>query len=131
MDEVMEFLKNTKTYYLATVEGDQPRVRAFGTICKFEDSLYIQSGRVKNVYKQLKANPKAEIIAFDGQQWLRIATTLVEDPRIEAEEAMLAEYPGLAGRYTPGDGNNVVFRLENSMATFESFSPDPARTIEF
>lgn len=131
MDEVLEFLKSVSTYYLATVEDDQPRVRAFGTIHKFEDRLYIQTGRVKDVYKQLKANPKAEICAFDGKRWLRVAATFVEDERIEAEQSMLEAYPSLAGRYQPGDGNNTVFYMKDVTATFDDFSPELKTVITF
>ena len=130
-EDVLEFLKKTKTFYLATVEGDQPRVRPFGAICEFEDKLYIQTGRVKNVYKQLKANPKAGICAFDGKAWVRIAATFVEDDRVEAEEAMLDANPGLKKMYAAGDGNNVVFYMKDATATIDSFSPDPTETVTF
>ena len=95
MKKVEEFLKNAETYYLATVEGDQPRVRPFGTIHIFEDKLYIQTGKVKDVSKQLHANPKAEICAFKDGQWLRVAGELVEDDRLEAKQSMLDAYPML------------------------------------
>jgi uncharacterized pyridoxamine 5'-phosphate oxidase family protein len=130
MDEVLEFLKKVGTYYIATVEGDQPRVRAFGTINKFEDKLYIQTGRSKPVSAQIAANPKTEIIAFDGSTWLRVAATLVEDLRLEAEKSMLDNYPTLADRYQPGDGNNQVFYLKDATATFSSFVEAP-KTVTF
>ncbi|MDR3307474.1 MAG: pyridoxamine 5'-phosphate oxidase family protein, partial [Coriobacteriales bacterium] len=93
MQEVYEFLKKCETYYLATVDGDQPRVRAFGTIDLFEDKLYIQTGKVKDVSKQIGANPKIEICAFADGAWLRVQAVAVEDDRIEAQEHMLAGYP--------------------------------------
>ena len=131
MDEVYDFLKKCGTYYVATIDGDWPRVRAFGTIHKFEDKLYIQSGRSKAVYKQILANPHTEIIAFDNKDtWVRIDSTLVEDPRIEAEQALLDDYPSLAGRYAAGDGNNVVFYMKDATATFSSFSGE-SHTVEF
>ena len=122
MEEVYEFLKKTKTYYLATAEGDQPRLRPFGTIDLFEGRLYIQTGRRKDVFKQIIANPKVEICAFDGERWLRVAATLVVDDRIEAEEHMLQAYPELQSLYQPGDGNNVVLYLQDFTARFDSFT---------
>ncbi|MDR1082546.1 MAG: pyridoxamine 5'-phosphate oxidase family protein [Coriobacteriales bacterium] len=130
MDEVYEFLKKVKTYYIATIDGDQPRVRAFGTIDLFEGKLYIQTGRVKDVSKQIAANPKVEICAFDGKQWLRVAATLVDDPRIEAEQHMLDDYPELSNLYKAGDGNNQVLYLKDATATFTAFGGEP-RTVTF
>ena len=130
MDEVLEFLQKAGVYYLATVDGDQPRVRAFGTINKFEDKLYIQTGKVKEVAKQMKANPKVEIIAFTEGQWVRIAAKAILDERIEPQESMLAAYPNLAERYQPGDGNNEVYYLEDATAKFESFMAEP-HTVTF
>lgn len=129
MNEVYEFLKACKTYYIATVEGDQPRVRAFGTIDLFEGKLYIQTGRKKNVSKQMHANPKIEICAFMDGKWLRIAAAAVSDDNIEAEKHLLAAYPELTGMYKAGDGNNEVFYLKNATATFSSFTDAP-RVIE-
>ncbi len=95
MKRVEQFLKEAGTYYLATVEGDQPRVRPFGTAHIFEDKLYIQTGKVKDVSKQIHANPKVEICAFHNGEWLRVAGELVEDDRLEARESMLEAYPSL------------------------------------
>ena len=100
MNEVYEFLKTAGTYYLATVEGNQPRVRPFGTIDLFEDKLYIQTGKVKDVSKQLAANPKAEICAFKDGVWLRVSGELVNDDRVEAKAHMLDSYPDLKGMYS-------------------------------
>ncbi|MDR2106900.1 MAG: pyridoxamine 5'-phosphate oxidase family protein [Coriobacteriales bacterium] len=130
MNEVYEFLKKVNTYYLATVEGDQPRVRAFGTIDLFENRLYIQTGRGKDVAKQIAANPRVELCAFDGEQWLRLAATLVDDPRIEAEQHLLDAYPELDGMYKAGDGNTQVLYLSNATATFTTFGGEP-RVITF
>lgn len=124
MEQVYEFLKKCGTYYLATVEDDQPRVRPFGTIDIFDGGLYIQTGKKKPISKQLHANPKIEICAFDGGKWLRVTAEAIEDPRIEAAEHMLAEYPSLQAMYKAGDGNTEVFRLTNATAVFSSFS-DP------
>ncbi len=130
MKEVYDFLKKCGTYYLATAEGDQPRVRPFGTVDLFEDKIYIQTGKVKDVSKQMMANPKIEICAFDGGTWIRIAATAVEDDRIEAQEHMLDSYPNLKANYQPGDGNTQVFYLKDATAVFSSFTAEP-KTVKF
>ena len=130
MEKVYDFLKKCKTYYLATMDGNQPRVRPFGTVDIFDGALTIQTGKTKDVSKQMHANPHVEICAFDGQSWLRIEATAVEDPRIEAQEHMLDAHPNLKARYTPGDGNTEVFKLTNVKATFSSFTA-PSETIEW
>lgn len=119
------FLKEAETYYLATVEGDQPRVRPFGTAHIFEGKLYIQTGKVKEVSKQLHANPKAEICAFKNGEWLRVAGELVEDDRVEARQSMLDAYPSLQKMYSADDGNTEVFYFKNATATFSSFTHEP------
>lgn len=130
MKRVCEFLKTAGVYYLATVEGDQPRVRPFGTIHIFEDKLYIQTGKVKPTSKQLLANPKAEICAFHDGTWIRVAGELVEDDRVEAKKSMLDAYPNLRNMYDENDGNTQVFYFKNAVATFSSFTA-PAETVEF
>jgi len=125
MKTVFDFLKKTGTYYLATVDGDQPRVRPFGTINLFDGKLYIQSGKSKEVAKQIKANPKIELSAFDGKTWIRVAATLAEDNRAEAQESLLAAYPQLRDRYAVNDGNNVVYYLKDAIATFYTFDGEP------
>lgn len=130
MNRVCEFLKNAGVYYLATVEGDQPRVRPFGTAHIFEGKLYIQTGKVKPCSKQLAANPKAEICAFKDGAWLRVACELIEDDRVEARKSMLDAYPNLRGMYNENDGNTQVLYLKNAVATFSSFTA-PAETVEF
>jgi len=130
MERVYEFLKKAGTYYLATVEGDQPRVRPFGTVHIFEGRLYIQTGKSKPVSKQLSANPKAEICAFQGGTWLRVAGELVEDDRVEARKSMLDAYPGLRKMYDENDGNTQVLYFRNATATFSSFTAQP-ETVEF
>ncbi len=128
MEEVCRFLQDAKTYFLATNEGDQPRVRPFGTAHIFEGKLYIQTGKGKNVAKQIAANPKVEICALKGGEWLRVACTLVEDDRYEAQESMLDEYPSLRDRYTSGpDGNNLVYYMKDATATISSFTHDPVK----
>ena len=130
MEKVCKFLKDADTYYLATVEGNQPRVRPFGTVNIFEGKLYIQTGKSKDVSKQLAANPKAEICAFMNGEWLRIACELVEDDRVEARKSMLDAYPLLRGMYDENDGNTQVFYMKNAVATFSSFTKAP-ETIKF
>ena len=131
MKEVYEFLKKCGVYYLATVEGDQPRVRPFGTIDLFEDKLYIQTGKVKAVAQQMKANPKVEISAMaqDGR-WIRIAAEVILDENVAAQEHMLEAYPNLKAMYKPGDGNTEVYYLKNAVAQICSFT-EPAREIKF
>ena len=130
MKEVYDFLKSARTYYLATAEGDQPRVRPFGTVDIFEGRLYIQTGKSKSVSKQLQANPKAEICAFDGGRWLRVSGTLVRDDRIEAKAHMLDNYPELKAMYSPDDDNTEVLYFKDATATFCSFTEAP-RTVTF
>ena len=130
MERVCKFLKDAGTYYLATVEGDQPRVRPFGTANIFEGRLYIQTGKVKPVSRQLMANPKAEICAFHNGTWVRIAGELAEDDRVEARKSMLDAYPSLRKMYDENDGNTQVFYFKNATATFSSFTSAP-ETIEF
>jgi uncharacterized pyridoxamine 5'-phosphate oxidase family protein len=127
MQEVYDFLKKTNTYWLATDEGGQPRVRPFGTIDIFEGKLYIQTGKVKDVSKQLAANPKAEIGAFDGATgtWVRIAATLVNDDNVAAKEHMLDAYPSLKERYSATDDNTQVLYLKDAVATFSTFTGEP------
>ena len=130
MQEVYEFLKACGTYYLATVEGDQPRVRPFGTIDIFEDKLYIQTGKVKDVSKQMQANPKVEICAFDGQKWIRVAGEVVRDDRVEPKKHMLDSYPNLQALYRADDDNTEVLYLKNATATIYSFTEEP-KVIKF
>lgn len=130
MKRVYDFLKKADVYYLATVEGDQPRVRPFGTINEFEGRLYIQTGKVKPTSRQLADNPKAEICAFTEGTWIRVTCELVEDDRFEAKKAMLDAYPSLRGMYSENDGNTQVFSLRNATAVFCSFGKEP-ETVNF
>ena len=125
MNRVYDFLKKAGTYYLATVEGNQPRVRPFGTVNEFEGKLYIQTGKAKPVSHQIAANPKVEICAFSGGEWIRIACELVEDDRVEAKKAMLDAYPNLRRMYNEKDGNTQVFYMKNATATISSFTNPP------
>ena len=130
MQQVYNFLKSCGTYYIATVEGDQPRVRPFGTINLFENKLYIQSGHVKQFAQQIKANPKVEICAFNGKEWIRVNGILVEDTRIEAKKSMLDAYPELRSMYDENDENTAVYYIKDGKATISSFTAKPLE-IEF
>lgn len=130
MNEVYDFLKKCGVYYLATIEGDQPRVRPFGTMDIFEGKLYIQTGKVKSVSKQMQNNSKVELCAFDGTTWIRIAATAVRDENQAAKEHMLDAYPHLKAMYSAADDNTEVLYLKNATATFSSFTEAP-RVIEF
>lgn len=130
MKEVYEFIKNAGTYFLATMEGDQPRVRPFGTVDIFEDKLYIQTGKVKEVSKQIQANPKVELSAFLDGKWIRVAGTLVRDERVEAKAHMLDQYPNLKAMYSAEDDNTEVLYFKDAVATFASFTEAP-KVIEF
>ena len=130
MERVCKFLKDAGVYYLATVEGDQPRVRPFGTANIFDGKLYIQTGKVKPTSRQLATNPKAEICAFCDGAWIRVACELIEDDRFEAKKSMLDAYPNLRGMYDENDGNTQVFYMQNVTATFCAFGKVP-ETVEF
>lgn len=130
MQEIYDFLKACGSYYLATVEGDQPRVRPFGTVAIFDGKLYIQTGKVKPVSHQLHANPKAEISAFNGSEWIRVTGKLVSDDRVEAKKHMLDEYPNLRGMYNENDDNTEVFYFDGGVATISSFTATP-KEIKF
>ena len=127
-ERVCAFLDQAKVYYLATAEGDQPRVRPFGTALVYEGKLYIQTGKVKPVSHQLAANPKAELCAFANGQWVRVWGKLLDDDRREAKVAMLEKYPNLKRMYDPDDGNTQVLYFEDAQATFSSFTA-PAETV--
>ena len=125
MQTVYEFLKNAGTYYLATVEEGQPRVRPFGTVNIYKDRLYIQTGKVKAVSRQLHLNPKLELCAMHGGKWLRVEASAVVDDDREARVSMLEAYPNLKAMYSPDDGNTEVWYLRNVTATFSSFTEPP------
>ena len=125
MERVYNFLKEAGTYYIATIDGDQPRVRPFGTVLIYEGKLYIQTGKSKDVSKQIMANPKVEICAMVKDETIRVSGTLVEDDRIEAKQAMLDAYPSLQGMYKADDENTQVLYFENARATISSFVKEP------
>ncbi len=125
MEQVVQFLKEAGVYYLATMDGDRPRVRPFGTAHVFEGKLYIQTGKKKDVAKQIAANPKVEVSAFKDGKWIRLSGELVEDDRREARVSMLDAYPELKAMYDPDDGNTVVYYFKDATAVFASFTEAP------
>ncbi|MBQ9573123.1 MAG: pyridoxamine 5'-phosphate oxidase family protein [Acidaminococcaceae bacterium] len=125
IEKVYQFLDEAKTYYLATVEGDQPRCRPFGTALLYDGKLYIQTGKVKAVSKQIAANPKVEICAFNGGKWLRVAGELVNDDSRDVKVAMLEKMPMLKKMYSADDDNTQVLFFKNATATFCSFTEAP------
>jgi uncharacterized pyridoxamine 5'-phosphate oxidase family protein len=130
MKEAYEFLKNCGIFYIATEEGDQPRVRPFGVVNIFEDKLYIQTGKSKNVSKQMQINPKVEICGFMDGKWIRLEGTVVRDDRIEAKASMLDAHPDLKKMYSAEDDNTEVLYFEKAKATFYSFTEEP-KVLEF
>ncbi len=130
MKEVQEFLKKCGVYYLATMDKDQPRVRPFGTAEIFEDKLYIQTGKSKDVYKQIMENNKVEVCGFVDGKWIRISGNLIPDDRVEAKKDMLDKNPDLRNMYNELDDNSIVLYFENATATISSFT-EPPKTIEF
>ena len=128
--DVHDFLRRTGHYYLSTVDGDQPRVRPFGTVLLYEGRLYIQTGKKKNVSKQIAKNGKVELCAFDGTCWLRLSGILVNDDRREAKAAMLEAYPELQKMYSPDDENTQVLYFKDATAVFNYFGRPPV-TVKF
>ncbi len=125
MERIEQFLKAAGTYYLATMDGNQPRVRPFGTAQIIEGKLYIQTGKTKDVSKQIHDNPQVEICAFNGEKWLRVSGKLVSDDRREIKQAMLDAYPELQSSYSADDDNTEVLYFTNAIATFSSFTAAP------
>lgn len=128
--KVYQFLDEAHTYYLATVEGDQPRVRAFGTVLLYDGKLYIQTGKVKDVSHQIAANPKVEICAVKDGKWVRIAGELVNDDDRDVKVAMLEKMPILKNAYSADDDNMQMLYFKNAVATFSSFTDEP-ETVTF
>ena len=130
MKETQEFLKSAGVYYLATVDGDTPRVRPFGTAEIFEDKLYIQTGKSKDVYKQIEKNSNVELCAFKDGKWIRVSGKLIPDDRVDAKKDMLDKNPSLRGMYNEEDDNTIVLYFEHAKATISSFTEAP-KVIEF
>ena len=130
MEEVCAFLKKCGVYYLATMEGDQPRVRPFGVSEIIDGKLYFLTGKRKAVSKQMLANPKVEISATCGREWIRIEALAVEDDRVAVRQQILDAVPSLKSMYQADDGNCQVFYLKDATATFYSFGGAPS-TVQF
>ena len=130
MQRVRDFLHEAGCYFLATVDGDQPQVRPFGTAEIIGGKLYIQTGHKKAVAHQIAANPKVAICAFNGKEWIRITATLVEDPSVEVKKAMLDANPGLRSMYDENDPNTAVYYLKDAKASINSFTAAPVE-IDF
>ena len=130
MEEVRDFLKKCGVYYLATIEEDQPRVRPFGTAEIFDNHLYIQTGKKKNVFKQIEKNNNVEICGFTDGKWIRISGKLVLDDRIEAKKYMLDQNPNLRSMYDENDDNTAVLYFDNARAVISSFTEED-KVIEF
>lgn len=125
MKETYEFLKKCGVFYIATIDQNKPRVRPFGAINIFEDKLYLQTGKVKNVFKQIEINNHVEICGFSEGRWIRIETELVVDDRLEAKMSMLDNNPELRSMYNENDDNTKVLYLKNTKATIYSFTDAP------
>lgn len=130
MEEVFDFLKKCKVFFIATVDGNKPRVRPFGAINIFDGKLYIQTGKIKNVSKQMETNPYVEISGFYEGKWIRLEGKVVRDDRREAKVSMLDANPELKGLYSADDDNTEVLYFENAKATFCSFTDMP-KIVEF
>ncbi len=125
MKEIYDFLKKCGCFYIATTDGKNARVRPFGALNIFEDKLYIQTGKSKEVSKQMEINPNVEISAFLDGRWIRVEATVVRDDRIEAKKSMLDANPELKAMYSAEDDNTEVLYLTNIKATIYSFYEDP------
>ncbi|MBQ7433791.1 MAG: pyridoxamine 5'-phosphate oxidase family protein [Lachnospiraceae bacterium] len=125
MKKALQFLQACGTFYLATVEKDQPRVRPFGAVCEFEDKLYIITNNQKNVFAQMRENPKVEISGMTEGKWIRLTAEAVVDPRREAKAAMLDANPSLRSMYSEDDGVVEVLYLQNAAVTICSFTEEP------
>lgn len=126
MKQVLQFLKDAGTFYIATSDGDQPRVRPFGAVCEFEGKLYIPTNNKKKVFAQMMKNPKVEICCMANGNWIRVEAEVVNDTRREARSAMLEEYGDtLKNMYSLDDGIFEVLYLKNVTATICSFTAEP------
>lgn len=130
MQETYEFLKRCGVFYLATVDGNKPRVRPFGALNIFEGKLYIQTGKSKNVSRQMMANPHIEICGYVDGVMIRVEAKVVADERIEAKQSMLDNNPELKNMYQANDPNTEVLFLVDATTTIYSFTEAP-KVIDF
>ena len=129
INKVFEFLQSAGTFYLATVEGDQPRVRPYGAMMLYEDKIYIMAFGLTNATRQIAANPKAEICAFKGMT-LRIECKLVEDNRPETQKALIEKMPVLKPALGENGENGIMYYLADATATFFKMM-EPIETVKF
>lgn len=122
MDAITAFLRQAGTFYLATIDGDQPRVRPFGAVAQWEDKLYLITSSQKDVFRQLQRSPKVELSGMAGDRWIRLTGALVADPRREAREAFLEQNPDLKTLYSPDDGKCEVLYFVKGHAAIRSFT---------
>ena len=126
MKEVEKFLDECGTYFLATVDSsNKPKVRPFGTINVYNEHLYIQTGKNKDVFKQIENNSDVEISAFSNGKWIRLSGKLVLDDSVDAKKSMLDKYPNLRGMYDENDDNTAVLYFESAKAVIYSFTDSP------
>lgn len=130
MEEVQKFLKEAGVYFIATIDGDKPKVRPFGTAEIFEGHLYIQTGKKKDVFKQIEKNNNVEICAFKEGRWIRVSGKLLVDDRVEAKKDMLDKNPELRSMYDENDDNTAALYFESGKAVIASFTEEP-KVIEF
>lgn len=131
MNRIVEELKKVKVFYIGTIEGDKPKVRPFSSVAEFEGHAYLCTGNHKDIYKQIKANPHIELCGmYDGGTWLRVEATLVEDNRIEVQQAVLDDPTGPSQLYKAGDGRFVTFKLTDIKALKFNFYSAPEEIKE-
>ncbi len=129
--EVLQFLEDSKVFYVSTVEGDKPRVRPFSGIHEFEGRLYMPTSNKKKVFAQMMKNPHVEICSMAHGKWIRIEAEIVCDHSLEARKSMMDHYgEELASMYSLDDGKFEVVYLNNTKATIYSFAEEPV-VIEF
>lgn len=126
MKKTLEFLQESGTFYLATAEGDQPRVRPFGAVFEYEGKLYIATNNTKKCFKQMLENPKVEMCSMNKKgQWIRVTGEVANDDRREVKEFALQAVPSLKSMYSVDDGIFAVLYFTKGTATISSFTTKP------
>lgn len=116
MQAILTILRDAGCYYLATLRDGAPELRPFGELTLFEDGLYFNTGRKKDVYHQLKADGRVCLCAFANGAWVRVRAVAEEDDRLPARLAVLEACPVLSNMYAADDGVFTVFRLTQAEA---------------
>lgn len=130
MNEVLQFLKDNSIFYLATVDGDTPKVRPFGFVMEYEGKLCFCTNNQKDVYRQLKANPKLEIsTTSEAGEWLRLKGKAVFITSRITKKAALEAMPSLRRMYSEDDAIFEIFRVEDGEAVFCNMKSSP-RTLK-